>query len=184
MGITDFFSDLYSSVVIQDAVAEAPKADTGDEHQSGKNQGTYVSGSAQQRGARVGGGASAVATPATAGASRESPQEAEVNKADEKKGEDNKTEEEPAEEPEEEQEEEEEEEEEEEPEDVKEKIEAECAESKECHPAKHHYDECVERVTKQIDDNGKADEDCVEEFFHLAHCATACAAPKLWAQLK
>lgn len=39
----------------------------------------------------------------------------------------------------------------------------ECAESKECHPAKHHYDECVERVTKQIDDNGKADEDCVEE---------------------
>lgn len=39
----------------------------------------------------------------------------------------------------------------------------ECAESKECAPAKHHYDECVERVTKQIDDNGKADEDCVEE---------------------
>ncbi|KAB2575458.1 Cytochrome b-c1 complex subunit 6 [Lasiodiplodia theobromae] len=125
MGITDFFADLYSSVVTPDVVAEAPKVDTGDEHQS---------------------------------------------------GEDDKSEDEPAEE--------EEEEEEEEPEDIKEKLEEECAESKECHPAKHHYDECVERVTKQIDDNGKADEDCVEEFFHLAHCATQCAAPKLFASLK
>ncbi|KAF9635189.1 hypothetical protein BFW01_g6084 [Lasiodiplodia theobromae] len=177
MGITDFFADLYSSVVTPDVVAEAPKADTGDEHQSGKNQGTYGSGTAQQRGASVRGGASPVATPATAGASKESPQEAEVNKADLKKGEDDKSEDEPAEE-------EEEEEEEEEPEDIKEKLEEECAESKECHPAKHHYDECVERVTKQIDDNGKADEDCVEEFFHLAHCATQCAAPKLFASLK
>ena len=42
----------------------------------------------------------------------------------------------------------------------------ECAESKQCHSVKHHYDECVERVTKQIDDNGKADEDCVEECKH------------------
>lgn len=40
---------------------------------------------------------------------------------------------------------------------------AECAESKECHSAKHHYDECAQRVTGQIEDNGKADEDCVEE---------------------
>jgi ubiquinol-cytochrome c reductase subunit 6 len=39
----------------------------------------------------------------------------------------------------------------------------ECAESKECHPAKHHYDECVERVTGQIENDGKASEDCVEE---------------------
>lgn len=76
----------------------------------------------------------------------------------------------------------------------------ECAESKECHSAKHHYDECAARVTGQIDENGKADEDCVEEcklllpptmnncshstVFHLAHCATNCAAPKLFAQLK
>lgn len=40
---------------------------------------------------------------------------------------------------------------------------SECAESKECHPAKHHYDECVERVTGQIENDGKASEDCVEE---------------------
>ncbi|KAK8069671.1 hypothetical protein PG994_006287 [Apiospora phragmitis] len=50
-------------------------------------------------------------------------------------------------------------------------------------PAKHHFDECVERVTKQEED-GDAKEDCVEEFFHLAHCASQCAAPKLWSQLK
>lgn len=40
---------------------------------------------------------------------------------------------------------------------------AECADSKECAPAKHHYDECVERVTGQIDNEGKAKEDCIEE---------------------
>jgi hypothetical protein len=39
----------------------------------------------------------------------------------------------------------------------------ECANSKTCSPAKHHYDECVERVTGQIDADGKASEDCVEE---------------------
>jgi hypothetical protein len=66
----------------------------------------------------------------------------------------------------------------------------ECAESKECHGPKHHYDECVERVTGQIENDGKASEDCVEEckqpnpdahdnesshapVFHLAHCASA-----------
>lgn len=38
----------------------------------------------------------------------------------------------------------------------------ECANSKQCAPAKHHYDECVERVTKQQDEGG-AKEDCVEE---------------------
>ncbi|KAF2020760.1 Non-heme 11 kDa protein of cytochrome bc1 complex [Aaosphaeria arxii CBS 175.79] len=81
-------------------------------------------------------------------------------------------------------EEEEEEEEEEETVDPKETLEEECRNSKECHPAKHHYDACVERVTSQIDNDGKASEDCVEEFFHLAHCATACAAPKLFSQLK
>lgn len=40
---------------------------------------------------------------------------------------------------------------------------AECAKSAECAPHKHHYDHCVERVTKQQEENGKADEDCVEE---------------------
>lgn len=38
----------------------------------------------------------------------------------------------------------------------------ECKESKQCAPAKHHYDECVERVTSQEADGG-AKEDCVEE---------------------
>lgn len=43
----------------------------------------------------------------------------------------------------------------------------ECKESKGCSPAKHHYDECVERVTGA--DQGKPvdkkhpNEDCVEE---------------------
>jgi hypothetical protein len=39
----------------------------------------------------------------------------------------------------------------------------ECAESKECHGPKHHYDECAQRVTGQIENDGKATEDCVEE---------------------
>ncbi|KAK1836647.1 ubiquinol-cytochrome C reductase hinge protein-domain-containing protein [Podospora conica] len=82
---------------------------------------------------------------------------------------------------EEEEEEEEEEDDEEELSDPKEKLEAECVESKQCAPVKHHFDECVERVTGAGSDSK---EDCVEEFFHLAHCASACAAPKLWAQLK
>ncbi|KAG6361599.1 hypothetical protein INS49_009826 [Diaporthe citri] len=82
-----------------------------------------------------------------------------------------------------EEEEEEEEEEDDEPKDPKEELEEECKESKQCAPAKHHYDECVERVTSQEADGG-AKEDCVEEFFHLAHCATACAAPKVWSKLR
>ncbi|TDZ33902.1 Cytochrome b-c1 complex subunit 6 [Colletotrichum spinosum] len=85
---------------------------------------------------------------------------------------------------EEEEEEEEDEDDEEEPVDPKDQIEEECKESKACAPAKHHYDECVERVTAAADSEDGAKEDCVEEFFHLAHCATQCAAPKLWAQLK
>ncbi|CAG8972948.1 hypothetical protein HYALB_00001368 [Hymenoscyphus albidus] len=76
----------------------------------------------------------------------------------------------------------EEEEEEEEMVDPKEKFEAECRESKGCSSYKHHFDECVERVTGKSDDGPK--EDCVEEFFHLAHCANACAAPKVFAALK
>ncbi|KAI6760986.1 hypothetical protein HG530_009846 [Fusarium avenaceum] len=65
----------------------------------------------------------------------------------------------------------------------KETLEEECKNSPQCSPAKHHFDECVERVQQQESEGG-AKEDCVEEFFHLAHCATACAAPKLWTQLK
>ena len=38
----------------------------------------------------------------------------------------------------------------------------ECANSKQCHSVKHHYDECVERVTNASDDDAEG-EDCVEE---------------------
>ncbi|KAA8910239.1 ubiquinol-cytochrome c reductase subunit 6 [Sphaerosporella brunnea] len=74
----------------------------------------------------------------------------------------------------------------EEPEDPMPALLEECEKTKECAPAKHHYDECVERVTAAAEDpNSKGPkEDCVEEFFHLMHCTTECAAPKLWAKLK
>lgn len=93
---------------------------------------------------------------------------------------------------------------------------SECAHSAQCAPYKHHYDECVERVLRQEEDEDfkGTKEDCVEEckfnmistlpeldlhapdlmiraheltiflVFHLTHCATACAAPKLWRELK
>ena len=32
-----------------------------------------------------------------------------------------------------------------------------------CAPLKHHYDECAERVQQQEEEQGKAQEDCVEE---------------------
>ncbi|RDA87835.1 hypothetical protein CP532_2955 [Ophiocordyceps camponoti-leonardi (nom. inval.)] len=67
--------------------------------------------------------------------------------------------------------------------DPKDVLEEECRNSAQCAPAKHHYDDCVERVHKQESD-GEVKEDCVEEFFHLAHCATACAAPRLWSKLR
>ncbi|KAL2040850.1 hypothetical protein N7G274_006308 [Stereocaulon virgatum] len=81
---------------------------------------------------------------------------------------------------------EEEEEEEEEPEDPKPKLEEECAKSAQCAPAKHHYDECAERVRSQHEnkEHKGPKEDCVEEFFHLHPCATQCAAPKLFRMLK
>jgi len=83
-------------------------------------------------------------------------------------------------------EEEEEEEEEDEPVDPKPKLEAECARSAQCAPLKHHYDACADRVRQQSDDEHHKGpkENCVEEFFHLQHCATQCAAPKLFRQLK
>lgn len=42
---------------------------------------------------------------------------------------------------------------------------AECANSPQCAPAKHHYDECVARVTAAAEDsdNKGPNEDCVEE---------------------
>ena len=79
-----------------------------------------------------------------------------------------------------------------------------------CAPLKHHYDECAERVQQQEQEHGKAHEDCVEECksfslrrntmysrgpasardadmstdFHMMHCASQCAAPKLFRQLR
>ncbi|PLN85229.1 hypothetical protein BDW42DRAFT_161350 [Aspergillus taichungensis] len=48
----------------------------------------------------------------------------------------------------------------------------ECANSAHCAPAKHHYDECVERVTQQQEDEDYKGpkEDCVEEceYFQLS----------------
>lgn len=39
-----------------------------------------------------------------------------------------------------------------------------CANSSQCAPYKHHFDECVERVTRQQEEgDGKVSEDCVEE---------------------
>ena len=53
----------------------------------------------------------------------------------------------------------------------------ECSKTPECAPHKHHFDECVARVTaaeEEEDESKKGKkEDCVEEFFHLAHC-TVC----------
>lgn len=41
----------------------------------------------------------------------------------------------------------------------------ECANSSQCAPYKHHFDECVERVTQQQEDEDYKGpkEDCVEE---------------------
>ena len=38
----------------------------------------------------------------------------------------------------------------------------ECKNAPQCAPAKHHFDECVERVQQQ-ESEGDAKEDCVEE---------------------
>jgi len=45
-----------------------------------------------------------------------------------------------------------------------------CANSAQCAPYKHHYDECVERVTRQEeegDDFKGVKEDCVEECMSI-----------------
>merc|ERR1712169_32993 len=73
-----------------------------------------------------------------------------------------------------------------EPVDPKPQLEEDCAKSAQCSGYKHHYDECVERVTsaEENPDHKGPKEDCVEEYFHLQHCATQCAAVKLFKQLK
>ncbi|ODV93065.1 hypothetical protein PACTADRAFT_5391 [Pachysolen tannophilus NRRL Y-2460] len=68
------------------------------------------------------------------------------------------------------------------------KLKKECSESTKCTPYLHHFHECTERVTKEQEEPGYAEkehkEDCVEEFFHLQHCANDCVAPKLFYKLK
>ncbi|GAV28275.1 hypothetical protein PMKS-001745 [Pichia membranifaciens] len=75
----------------------------------------------------------------------------------------------------------------EEAEDQYDALKGECAELPSVKPLVHHYEECVERVTKEQEEPGYEEkhykEDCVEEFFHLQHALTACAAPKLFSKL-
>lgn len=51
----------------------------------------------------------------------------------------------------------------------------ECAHTAQCAPYKHHYDECVERVTRQEEDEDfkGPKEDCVEEckFLTIMKCS-------------
>ncbi|CRG84766.1 ubiquinol-cytochrome c reductase subunit 6 [Talaromyces islandicus] len=164
MGLADLFSDVISSFGFTEAQAEAPPAEENDSN-------TAAADAEEQE-----------EKPAEAEASEETTEEAAEQPEEEAQAE---AEGEEAEAEEEEGEEEEEEAEEEEPEDIKPKLEEECANSSQCAPYKHHFDECVERVTRQQEEgDGKATEDCVEEFFHLQHCATQCAAPKLWKSLR
>ncbi|KAI3633580.1 hypothetical protein MIR68_008527 [Amoeboaphelidium protococcarum] len=66
------------------------------------------------------------------------------------------------------------------PHDVKEDIERECMETKECAPIKQKFDVCTERVNSNPD----SEEDCVEEFFDLMHCVHKCAPEKYFHHLK
>ncbi|CAI8500405.1 unnamed protein product [Pichia kudriavzevii] len=78
--------------------------------------------------------------------------------------------------------------EEEESEDQFDALKKECSQLPSVKPYLHHYEECVERVTKEQQEPGYEDkhykEDCVEEFFHLQHALNDCAAPKLFSKLK
>jgi len=165
MGITDFFSDLLSSVsFVQEVHAEAPADDDEDSKEGGDDgkedegdDGDKKEGDDGEEGGKEG---------------DEEGGDAEEGGEDEGGDDD----------------EEEEEEEEDEPVDPKPKLEEECAKSAQCQGYKHHFDECVERVThheENPEEHHKGPkENCVEEFFHLQHCATQCAAPKLFKQLK
>ncbi|KAG0160048.1 hypothetical protein PDIDSM_7575 [Penicillium digitatum] len=154
MGLSEFFSDVVSSFGFTEAQAEAPPQDTETETTTQEESAEKEESASTEP---------AEESPAEEESSEEAPEEEEAEAEEE-----------------------EEEEEEDEPEDIKPKLEEECAHSAVCAPYKHHYDECVERVTRQQEDEDYKGpkEDCVEEFFHLTHCVTACAAPKLWRELK
>lgn len=74
-----------------------------------------------------------------------------------------------------------EEEEEVEAEDVHPIIMEECKNSAACASLTRHFEHCQEKVQSG---QGFKGEDCVEELFHMMHCADACAAPKLFSKLK
>jgi len=78
-------------------------------------------------------------------------------------------------------EEEEEEEEDDEPEDVQPVLREQCQSSARCAPLKHHFEHCQEKVNNG---QGFKGEDCVEEMFHLMHCADECAGPQLFAKIR
>jgi len=80
-----------------------------------------------------------------------------------------------------EEEEEEEEEEEDEPEDLQPVFREECQSSAKCAPLKQHFEHCQEKVQNG---QGFKGEDCVEEMFHLMHCADECAGPRLFTKLR
>ena len=86
MGLSDFFSDLYSSLTVQPVHAEEPGT-SGDLNDSSTETSEYGSkGTAQQRGqASVRGGASTQGSP-VAGTNEESPSEREANLRDLKTG--------------------------------------------------------------------------------------------------
>ncbi|KAI3405618.1 QCR6 [Candida oxycetoniae] len=77
---------------------------------------------------------------------------------------------------------------EEESQDPLEKLSEECKNTAACKPFDHHFEECVERVKKEMEEPDYAHkhykEDCVEEFFHLQHCINDCVAPRLFSKLK
>jgi len=73
-------------------------------------------------------------------------------------------------------------EEEEEPEDPHGAIREECNESASCRGFTEHFRHCQERV--EGGDLKFKGETCVEELFHMMHCADKCAAPRLFAKLK
>ncbi|ANZ73203.1 BA75_01320T0 [Komagataella pastoris] len=77
---------------------------------------------------------------------------------------------------------------EEEEEDQLEVLKKQCQDTPKCKPYLHHLHECIERVTKEQEEDGYDEkeykEDCVEEFFHLEHCINDCAAPQLFYKLK
>lgn len=65
---------------------------------------------------------------------------------------------------------------------ILERLRIECAKSAQCAPLKHHYDECVERVTEQHEDpdHKGPKENCVEECELCLLLSPDCATVPCW----